>query len=267
MSAHRQFEVQLENLRNEAGIAARYIYADMAVQHAVSKSQKLLNRLNRTPTFWIACGAAFQSAAYMSLGRVFDTKSKFNVAALLYAMEANLALFQREALATRKRDGKTADPPWLPDYLGSAYYPTARDVARLRKKVNDYRVVYVRAVKPARNKYLAHRETQDHAEVSALFGRGTLKDLWRLTTFLLQLHSILSELLHNGRKPVFGPIRYSVKTIFDAKTQRSQTHESIVREVKELMYFIENATPNHACTGPFTGGASHHRFPTGEGSR
>jgi hypothetical protein len=51
-------------------------------------------------------------------------------------------------------------------------------------------------------------------------------------------------MLHNGSKPVFRPIRYSVKTIFDAKTQSSQAHESIVREVKELMSFIEKVTPN-----------------------
>jgi hypothetical protein len=185
MSRHRQFEVQLENLRHEAGVAARYIYADMAVQHAASKSPKLLNRLNRTPTFWIACGAAFQSAAYISLGRIFDVTSKYNVGTLLDALEANLHIFQCEALAERKRDGKTVDPPWLAEYLTRAYYPTAKDVARLRKKVDAYRLVYERAVKPARNKYLAHREKQHHAEVSALFGGGTIKDLWRLTTFLL----------------------------------------------------------------------------------
>jgi hypothetical protein len=245
VTAHRQFEVQLKNLQNEAGTAARYIYADMAIQHAASRSQKLLNRLNRTPTFWIACGAAFQSAAYISLGRIFDTKSRFNVAALLDAMEADSTLFGREALATRKRDGKTADPPWLQDYLRDAYYPTYKDVARLRKKLTNYRTIYERAIKPARNKYLAHREKQDHAEVSALFGSGTVKDLWRLTTFLLQLHSVLWELLHNGTRPVFRPLRYSVKTIFDADTQRSQTHEYIVREVKELMHFMEHAMPNH----------------------
>ncbi len=244
MNKHRQFEVQLENLLTEAGAAARYVYAGIAIQHAASKSPKLLNRLNRTPTFWIACKAAFQSAAYISLGRIFDVTSKYNIGALLDALEANLHIFQREALAERKRNGKSVDPPWLEEYLARAYYPTAKDVARLRKRIGEYRLVYERAVKPARNKYLAHREKQDRVEVSALFRGGSIKDLWRLTSFLLQLHSVLWEMLHNGRKPVFRSIRYSVKTIFDAKTQGSQPHELIVREVKELMSFIERATPN-----------------------
>lgn len=242
MNKYHLFEVQLENFRNEASVAARFIYAEMAIQHAVSKSPKLLNRLNRTPTFWITCGAALQSEAYISLGRIFDDKSSYNIGMLLDAAESNLQIFQREALATRKRDGKTIDPSWLQNYLDEAYYPTAKDVVRLRKKVGDYRVIYERAIKPVRNKYLAHRVKQDHAEVSALFGGGTFKDLWRLTTFLLQFHSVLWELLYNGKRPVFRPIRYSVKIIFDAKVQRSQAHETIIREVKELMHFIENAT-------------------------
>ena len=47
-------------------------------------------------------------------------------------MEKNLDLFQREALASRKRDGKEIDPPWLPEYLDGAYYPTIKDVNRKR---------------------------------------------------------------------------------------------------------------------------------------
>ena len=219
MTAHRKFEVQLENLRNEAGIAARFLYAEIAMQHAVSKSPKLLSRLNQTPTFWIACGAALQSAAYMSLGRIFDLNSKYNVNALLDAAEHDLSDFQRPALEARKRQGSASTPQWLAQYLDDAYYPKASDIARLRKKVADFRLIYERAVKPARNKYLAHREKQDRAEVQALFSGGTLKYLWRLTTFLVQLNTVLWELLHNGRKPAFRRARYSVRSIYDSKTQ------------------------------------------------
>jgi hypothetical protein len=244
MSKHLEFEAQLDNLRQEASIAARYIYADMAIQHAASKSKRLLHRLNSTPTFWIACGAAFQSAAYVALGRVFDTKSRYNVAALLDTFEGNLHLFGRDALARRKRNGKATDPPWLSNYLDKAYYPSRKDVVKLRTRVESYRLVYDRAIKPARHKYIAHREKRDPAEVSALFARGTVRELWRMSTFLLQLHDVLWELLYNGKRPRFRTIRYSVKAIFDAPSQSSQVHESIVKEVKDLMRFLESATPN-----------------------
>lgn len=244
MSAHHQFVTQLQNFDNEARNAARYVYADLAVQHAASKSKRLLHRLNETPMFWLTTAAAFQTAAYISLGRVFDNNSRYNINQLLDSVESNTALFQRDALAERKREGRAADPPWLDDYLKKAYYPSAKDFALLRKKVDDCRALYEKVVKPARNKYIAHREKQEHSEVSALFGRGKTKDLWRLTTFLQQLHEVLWNLLHNGRKPCFRPMRYSVPAMFTKPPIGSSAHEAIVRETQQLMQLIEHATPN-----------------------
>jgi hypothetical protein len=217
----------------------------MAVQHAASKSRRLLDRLNRTPTFWSVSAGAFQTAAYISLGRIFDRKSRYNVDALLRAAEREIAIFQRNALAERKRDGKPTDPPWLKNYLDKAFYPTLRDLQRLRLKVDQHRAVYERIIKPARNKYIAHRERHGHAEMQQLFSRGKVRELWRLTTFLLQLNEVLWELLHNAKKPRFRPMRYSIRSIYDSKSSRSSRHEYIVHDVKKLMQLIASAPPNH----------------------
>lgn len=243
MKPDHSFERQLKNLEHEANVVANYVYAEMAIQHAASKSEKLLGRLNRTPTFWIACNAAFQSAAYIALGRVFDLKSPYNVEALLNAMEIELALFQKQALATRKRNGASADPPWLKEYLENAYYPTKRDVERLRKRVAEYRAIYDRAIMPVRHQYLAHRQAHGHEKVQALFGKGEVRDMWRLSAFLLRLHLSLREMLLNGRKPVLRPVRYSVRVMYDSDTNRTGSHEYMVRDVKNLMNFIESAKP------------------------
>jgi hypothetical protein len=246
MQRDLSFERQLNNLEHESQVIANYVYAEMGIQHAASKSRRLLNQLNETPTFWIACTAALQSAAYISLGRVFDLKSRYNLAALLDSMEANLSLFQREGLASRKRENSAADPAWLPDYLNRAYYPTQRDVVRLRKAVQRYREIYERAVMPARHQYLAHRQAHGHEKIQELFGRGKTKEMWRLTTFLVRLHLSLRELLINGRKPILRPIRYSVRAIFASASHRSGPHEYVMQDVKRLMMFLETAstTPN-----------------------
>lgn len=272
MASKRSFLDQLQNFRREAYVAAQYLYSEMAVQHAASKSSRLLNRLNRTPRFWLTHGAACQEAAYLTLGRVFDTKSDFNVDALLNAFEANLSRFSREALSERKRDGRPDEPSWLPEYLAAAHYPTIRDVARLRLKVAEYRSVYDRAVKPARHKYIAHREKVDHADVQQLFAGGKVKDLWRLVTFLYALYECLWNQYHNGRKAVLRPGRYSVKVIFDSKHHGSAPHEAVVAETKELMAFIEKATPNPSLERTLTGkapgprGAKGHAAPRGPGA-
>lgn len=246
MTGHRSFEIQLENFRHEAYVSARFVYADMAIKHAASKSPVLLRRLNDTPMFWLLCGAALEAASYMALGRIFDTKSDYTLESLLDSMEANLCIFQAPALAERKRDGKAEEPEWLTDYLQKAHYPTTRDVASLRKKVEPYRAIYERAIKPARHKYFAHRDKQGHEEVKALFASGSARDLWLLTTFLAQLHDQLCQLLYNGRKPRFHQQRYSIRSIFDNPNGSSRPQERIVREVRSLMEFIESATLNNS---------------------
>jgi len=240
------FEKQLENFRREAYLVSQYVYSDMAVTHAASKSKKLLAQLNITPRFWHAHAGASQSAAYVAIGRVFDFKSPYNVNALLNEFEKNLHLFGRDALKVRKMENRTTAPDWLKAYLDNAYYPSKKDVERLRKRVGEQREFYNRAIKPVRHKYLAHREKVESDEVQALYGAGKVKELWKLSAFLLALNEALWQLYNNGRKPVFRLKRYSVRSIYDAKDHRSDPHETIVAETKVLMKILVGAAHNNS---------------------
>lgn len=235
-----EFQVQLRNFDNEVRNAVRYLYADLAIQHAASQSQRLLHRLNDTPTFWLTTAAALQTAAYISIGRIFDKDSRYTLEKLLAVAESNLIIFQREALENRKMDGHSTQPEWLAEYLNNAYYPSMSDFSRLRKRVEIYRRLYLKMVRPARNKYIAHREKVSHEDVADLFRRGTIKELSRLVIFLQQVERVLWELLQNGRKPAFRSMRHELSVIYD-QPSREGAHEQIVGEVKKLMSFIENA--------------------------
>lgn len=240
-NSHQSFETQLQNFHNEANNVASYVYADFSINHEASKSKRLLHRLNETPTFWLTTSAALQTAAYISLGRIFDKHkdSRYTIDYLIKSAESNIDLFQREALAKRKRH---LDHSLLTRYLDEAYYPNQNDFDLLKKKITTFRSLYEKSFRPARNKYIAHREKQEKEEVAALFGRGKVKDLWKLTTFLLQLHDILWQLYHNGRKPQFFKMPYSISTISRQKKQYSSfAHEHIVEETQKLMKFLKNA--------------------------
>jgi hypothetical protein len=238
------FERQLKSLDHEANVIANFVYAEMAIQHAASRSKKLLHRLNETPAFWITCNAALQSAAYIAFGRVFDLKSPYNLEALMVSMERDLTIFGRDALAVRKRGDSATDPEWLDGYLGTAYYPTKSDVTRLRKHIDTYRSIYDRAVMPARHQYIAHRQAHGHEKIQKLFAKGRVNELWRMSTFLLRLHSALWELFHNGRKPILKPLRFSVIRMYESRKEHSGPHERIIRDTRALMEFIERASPN-----------------------
>jgi hypothetical protein len=237
------FEEQLENFRQEAYEISQYVYADMAVKHAASKSKKLLAQLNMLRRFWHAHAGACQSAAYVAIGRVFDFKSPYNLCALLNEFERSLHLFGRDALRARKMGKSTSPPAWIEDYLDSAYYPDQRDVKRLRKKVSEQREFYNRAIKPVRHKYLAHREKVESDEVQAMYGAGKVRELWKLSAFLLALNEALWQLYINGRKPIIRLKRYSVRSIYDAKHRSSDPHEAIVEETKALMRLLVSEAP------------------------
>jgi len=213
----------------------------MSVQHAASLSRKVLSRLNRTPGFWLVHSAACQVAAYVAIGRVFDKTSKYNIDALLNTFESNQAIFSKVALGARKSAEHPSPPPWVSNYINQAYYPTRSDIRYLKKRVLTYRAIYDRAFKPARNKYIAHREKVGHSSASALFSRGKVRELWRLSTFLLSLHEALWQLLNNGRKPILRTVRYSVKAIYDSANQGSSPHEYIVGQTKQLVASLQSS--------------------------
>lgn len=240
MQPDLSFERQLANLKNEATAIAYYVYAENTIEHAASKSKKLLGRLNETPTFWLTTSSALQASAYIAIARVFDQKnSRYNLFALLDAMEHELAIFEREGLAQRKMRGQPS-PPWLSEYLEKAYCPTKSDVDRLRRYVRAYNRVNQQALLPARHTYLAHRSVLDGHNVQALFGNGTVKQLWQMTTFLLRLEKALWELLHNGRRPVLQPAPYAIQGLFESSNKHSSSaHVRIIHETRLLMEMLE----------------------------
>lgn len=232
------FADQLQSLDHESTVIANYVYAEVAIQHSANQSEIVLAQLNRTATFWLAAQAAFQTAAYIALGRVFDHDSKFNLGQLTAAFGNNLDVFSRDALAERKRDGAKEDPPWLEGYLAKMYTPTEKDVERISRHVERYQGIFLKTIKPPRNKYLAHREKRAKEEVDQLFARGTRTELWRMSVFLLRLHSALWDLYHNGNKPLLRNIRYSPMRIYDNPGHGNSPHERMVRDVKELMTIL-----------------------------
>jgi hypothetical protein len=236
----RDFERQLNNLGLEATVIASYVYAEMSIQHAASKSKSLLRILNETPTFWRTCYASFQSAAYVALGRVFDLKSPYNIEALIASMEHDMSIFSRSALAARKAAGGFSDPARLQNYVSNVHVLDLSDVRRIRRAVARRRLVYDRAIMPVRHQYLAHRQAHGHESVKRLYNNGKVKEMWQLSGFLYQLHQSLWHLYNNGRKPDLRiRVRLSPKAIYDHPGSYTGPHERIVRDVRILMSLLE----------------------------
>ncbi len=240
MKPVHDFEKQLANFDHEVTVIASYVYAEMAIHHAASKSKPLLAKLNRTPTFWKTCYAALQSSAYFALGRVFDLKSPYNIEALIVSIEHDLTIFSKTALAQRKKQVGFADQNRLANYLSGAHVLNSSDVLRIRRVVARRRTTYNRAIMPVRHQYLAHRQAHGASKVQSLYGKGKVKEMWQLACFLIHLNRALWNAYNNGRKVelrVWG--RFSPRVMYDQPGNYSGPHERVVQDVRTLMQLLE----------------------------
>lgn len=243
MKPVRDFEKQLNNFDLEATVVASYVYAEMSIQHAASKSKKLLAVLNRTPLFWRTCYASLQSSAYVALGRVFDLRSPYNIEALIASMEYDMSVFSRSALAARKSSAGFADPTKLQQYVANAHILDLSDIRRIRQAVARRRLIYDRAIMPVRHQYLAHRQAHGSSNVQSLYGKGKVKEMWNLSCFLHHLRQTLWNLYNNGSKPELRVrSRHSPRVMYDHSGNYSGPHERIVRDVRTLMGILEEVS-------------------------
>ena len=207
------FERELEVFRTEAESATQFFFGYLAV-HAVAYQHKAVREvLNRAPLFWNTCVGALQTSAFIALGRVFDQHSAHNLDRVLRIAQSDPEIFSKAALARRKQATNLERPEWLDEYLQKVYEPTQQDFRRLRAHVRKWRRIYETNYRDVRHQFFAHNEAAEEAAVTALFSKGSNRELQRLFAFLGSLYQALWELFFNGRKPVLRPPRYSVAQI------------------------------------------------------
>jgi len=74
-SLDKKFALELEVFRTEVEAVTQFLYAFLAV-HAVAADDKSVHKLlNKAPLFWNTNLGALQTAAFITLGRIFDQKS------------------------------------------------------------------------------------------------------------------------------------------------------------------------------------------------
>ena len=122
-----KFIRELEVFRTEAQAGAQFLYGQLSFNSIVSKRKTSLKAVNTTPLFWNTAMGAFQTAFFITLGRIFDQKSPHNIDRLLKLAQENREIFSKKALANRKRKASPNADEWLPEYLETSYEPTIKD--------------------------------------------------------------------------------------------------------------------------------------------
>jgi hypothetical protein len=209
-----RFERELEIFRTEAEGCAQFWFAFLALHDVAYRKKEVHKLLNRAPLFWVTCLGALQASAFIALGRMFDSDSPHNINKVLrLAQDNRTQLFSKAALARRKQAASPNPQEGLDEFLGSAHEPSADDFRRIRKRVARWRRVYEENYRGVRHQVFAHKQAAEEPEITALFSRGTNRELQQLIAFLGTLHEALRELFLNGRKLVLRPTRYSLAEI------------------------------------------------------
>jgi hypothetical protein len=204
MTPDERFERELEVFGTEAEQAKQFFFAYLAV-HATAYQHKSVHALlNRAPLFWNTCLGALQTSAFIALGRVFDQSSAHNLDKVLRIAQDNPRVFSKAALGRRKQGNNPEPPAWLDDYLRSAYEPTLTDFRRLGARVQKWRQIYGANYRNVRNRFFAHKEVADEVETTALFSKGTNRELQRLLAFLGSLHEAFGSCSSTAGSPCFG---------------------------------------------------------------
>lgn len=235
VSLDEQFERELEIFRTEAETAAQFFYAFLTIHASAGADKAVFRLLNTAPLFWNTILGGLQTAAFVALGRIFDSDSTHNLARLLRLAQDNPQIFSKAALARRKQGTSATPPPWLNDYLKSAYVPEAADFRRLRGHFSKHRKTYLEKYQPLRHQVFAHRGLSNGADVSALFARTNIREMQRMLIFLMSIYDALWQLFVNGNRPVLRPRRYSVNRMLERQRPGNSVHERLVGEARRFL--------------------------------
>ena len=192
------FEYKLEVFRRESNEAVQHLYAYLTM-HAVAGDDKSVRQLfNSEPLFWLTTLRALQTSVFIVLGRIFSQKSKHSLDALLRIAEKDREIFSRECLAVRKSEIQGLD---VQRYVRDAYVPKAADFRGFRREIKDWRRIYEANYRAVRNRIFAHADVSQPDDLGSLFAKTNIREIERLVTDLVALHSRLQNLLQNGTEP------------------------------------------------------------------
>jgi hypothetical protein len=238
------FERELEIFRQESEGAAQFFYAYLAMSTASADYPEILEYLNRAPMFWNTCAGALQTASIIALARIFETNTPHNLGVLIRIARENPEIFSKAALGRRKQGKNLHRPEWVDIFLESVYEPKQKDFDRIGARIRKYRKIYARNYEQVRHKWYAHKIVAEPAEIVALFANTKIRELERLFAFLGSLYDALWELFFNGRKPVLGPSRYSLRRMRDfPSTGRASVQEHMTVQATRVLMLAANAKP------------------------
>lgn len=247
----RQYEDELERrLRlheQESRACAIFAYTELAIHELAGRNADVFDRINEHAAFWNGTLAGLQTAAFIALGRIYDSdRSTDNALELLSYAENHPGLFLRESLRTRKlRDGLDADA--AAHFVEGAFEAKCKDFGSIRGALTKQREVYVEKIEPLQHKQFAHAGRLERAQRDALFNALFKRELEGLAVFAVQLYRAISHLYYSGHEPVIDDAPSVIGQLLDdpvGKRVSTWEHRHVVTDTARFIASLSPASAN-----------------------
>lgn len=238
MNEEQEFEKRLELFRNDVEGALQLLYSYFTIYKVLQEDENVLKYINETPTFWRTVLYSLQSSYFITLHRIFDHKSKYNINKLIDFAHQNIHVFSKSALKARRLKAGGNVREWINDFIERAYAPDDSDFKRLRAHIDRYRNIYRTNYVKIRNTIYAHKVLSTQKDIDAIFANTNIKEMEKLTVFLKKVQIALREQYNNGRKPILLPLRYSLNSIYKHQNTKGEIYPIQMQIVKETKLML-----------------------------
>jgi hypothetical protein len=200
-SAEREYLESLESVGADVFDCLVHVYQELAIHHIAGSDPDMRDALETRVAFFTAILSAHQTAGFVALHRLYETKAAHqNLSTLLGATQRNLNLFTREAWAARRRERGVHEQAIAAQTPG-LYVPTAETLEPLWRLAGEGRKLYLAAAMDIRHQIFGHTGAGSLAERVRLFERLMVRDLERMAVIPHVIHSALKYLFEFGREP------------------------------------------------------------------
>jgi AbiU2 len=222
----RTFERMLEDFRQQAGLPGKYFIANVTMDRIAVHNPDVHSALNRDAEFWAVASNALHLSSFIALYRLFDTKSRGNVHAVVRFALQRPSMFSARARNARSQEGAST----------SGYEPTANDFRYLRQQVARRQVLFEK-YRRIRGQVLAHR-VLDEVEAAQRYAMTRVDEVQELCLFFPAFHQALLRFYRDGIKPDLSSSTYSAEEVRSGKAANDSQRRVIEHTERALLSLI-----------------------------
>jgi hypothetical protein len=190
------------------------MFTQLAFDLIAGSDADIRERVNEHAGFWNGVLGGLQTAAFVALGRIFDTRKDTNNAGRLqlYAVD-HPGIFSESSLAARKV-AQGLNPTFAAQYASEAHHLKKGDLQPLVDALDEQRAYYDDAVAPIRHNVFAHQGRMTRAERDEIFEQLPIRQLGSAESKQQRLRR-RSRPERGHRRPLLAPLTPVRENPFD----------------------------------------------------